>query len=81
MLTLTQVQDKLGLKLGGDFIRDELKIEPTETNKRAMFYDESKFTLICEALIVYVAAVKAGTKVAVVKTPKAPKAPSLDDLF
>lgn len=80
-LTLTNIQDALGIKIPGDFIVQELKITPARTEKRAMFFAPAQLAVVCDALIQHVHGVKTGTKTMVAKPKKEPKAPSLDDLF
>ena len=81
MLTLTNVQDALGLKIPADFITNELKIAPAKTEKRAVFFEPAQLATICDALIQHIHGVKTGTKTMAAKPKKEPKAPSLDDLF
>jgi hypothetical protein len=80
MLTLTQVQDRLGIKIGGDFIINELKVTPAKQEKRAMFWEDAQFPAICDGLIQHVHGVKTGTKAVAAKAPKKVKE-SVDDLF
>ena len=74
MLTLTNVQDALGLKIPADFITNELKITPAKTDKRAVFFEPAQLATICDALIQHIHGVKTGTKTMVAKPKKEPKA-------
>lgn len=87
MLTLGQVQDKLGIKLPGEFIEQTLGIAPEAKEKRSLQFGDSQFNTICEELIKYTHGVMTGTRTTAVKE-KAPRkgknaaaAESLDDLF
>lgn len=50
-INIVQLQTALLIPITANFIKDKLKIEPVETEKRAMFWDAGQFVLICNALI------------------------------
>lgn len=69
-LNTSQINERLGgVKVTGELIV-ELGIPPTRREKRAMYWDESLFPTICNAVSLYVSA-----------RARHSEAPSADDLF
>lgn len=58
-LSLGAIAGRLGFNLTGDFLRDELRIAPAKTDKRAVLFTESQFAVICQRLQAHIGAVAA----------------------
>lgn len=57
-INIVHIQQALLLNITAAFIVDKLDVKPVHTEKRAMYWDRSQFTDICQKLIAHVTAAR-----------------------
>jgi len=71
-INIKTIQERLGVPITGAFVEGELKVEPVEKEKRAVYWSESQFGDICDKLIAHINSRRTSKAVAD-KKPAKPK--------
>lgn len=58
LITLSNIQEALGLKVTGQFITETLGVKPHSNEKRAVYFTGAQFSTICDKLAAHCTSAK-----------------------